>query len=99
MQNRGQTDFWAWEKERFGVYTVKSTYKLLHSLKIEGMAAHSPSSSDDRLWRAVWKLPIPPEVRVFWWRVLNEFLPAREVLRRRHIDPLAFCEVCGHSEE
>ena len=38
-------------------------------------------------------------MRVFWWRVLKEFLLARQVLHKRHVDPVAFCEVCGHPEE
>jgi hypothetical protein len=34
-------------------------------------------------------------VRVFWWRVLHGFLPARHVLHRPHIEKDASCEVCG----
>lgn len=97
--NPTREDCWAWEKERFGVYTVKSAYKLLHSVKMENIAGHSPSSSDGWVWKAVWRLPVPPKVRVFWWRVLKEFLPARAVLHRRHIDSIAYCEVCGNPEE
>jgi hypothetical protein len=95
----GQLDSWAWEKERFGVYTVKSAYKLLYNRKMEGMDGHQPSSSDDRLWKSVWKLSVPPKVKVFWWRVLHEFLPAKQILHRRHIEPLAYCEICGDPEE
>lgn len=46
-----------------------------------------------------WKLEVPPKVRVFWWRVLHEFLPARHILWKRHIEPVANCEVCGVPEE
>jgi hypothetical protein len=46
-----------------------------------------------------WKLEVPPKVRVFWWRVLHEFLPTKQILFRRHIEPMAFCEVCGEPEE
>lgn len=42
---------------------------------------------------------MPPKVRIFWWRVVNEFLPAREILNRRHIEPMANCEVCGNDRE
>jgi len=38
-------------------------------------------------------------VRVFWWRVLHEFLPAKQILWRQHIEPVAFCEVCGDPVE
>lgn len=62
---RGQLDSWAWEKQRFGVYTVKSAYKLLYNQKMEGMVGHQPSSSYDRPWKSVWKLSVPPKVKVF----------------------------------
>lgn len=81
---RGQSDFWAWEKERFGTYTVKTAYKLLHAAKINEREALLPSSSDDWQWKAVWKMPVPPKVRVFWWRVLKEFLPARDTEQKAH---------------
>lgn len=42
---------------------------------------------------------MPPKVCVFWWRVLNGFLPARQILNKRHIDPIANCEVCGAEKE
>jgi hypothetical protein len=38
-------------------------------------------------------------VLVFWWRVLNEYIPSRGNLHKRHIDPLATCEVCGAAAE
>jgi cell division protein YceG involved in septum cleavage len=40
---RGQSDFWAWEKERFGTYTVKTAYKLLHAAKINEREALLPA--------------------------------------------------------
>ena len=44
-------------------------------------------------------LMFPPKVRVFWWRVIYEFLPTKQVLHRRHIEPVAFCDTCGCQEE
>ena len=29
----------------------------------------------------------------------HELLPARQILCRRHVEPVAFCEVCGDPEE
>jgi hypothetical protein len=44
-----------------------------------------------------WKFP--PKVKVFWWRVIHEFLPARQILWKGHTEPIACCEVCGAPEE
>ena len=46
----------------------------------------------------LWRLPIPPKVHNFWWRVINKFVPTRGVLCDRHIEKLNFCEACGEKE-
>jgi hypothetical protein len=58
-----------------------------------------PGGSGDESWSLIWKLVVPPKVKVFWWRVIHEFLPAKQILHRRHIEPTAFCEVCGADAE
>ena len=40
-----------------------------------------------------------PKCEFFWWRVLNEYLPTRQIPFRKHVEPLQFCEVCGFPEE
>lgn len=43
---------------------------------------------------------MPPKVKVFWWRVLREFIPTKDnVLQRRHIEPLGFRDICGADRE
>lgn len=37
--------------------------------------------------------------KVFWWRVVNEYLPTKGILHRRHIEPTPNCEVCGAEVE
>jgi hypothetical protein len=96
---RNEQDFLAWDREKFGAYTVKSAYKLFFEKKNEVANSQQPSSSNDAIWKAVWKLQVPPKVKVFWWRGLHEFLPARQILWRRHIEPVANCEACGAPEE
>lgn len=81
------------------MYSVRSAYKLLDSGKQQEQQMNQPSSSTDGIWKQIWKMEVPPKVRVFWWRVIREFLPARQVLHRRHIEPTANCEFCGAPEE
>ena len=71
----------------------------MHKRKFEDVLFQQPSSSDDGVWKKIWKLDVPPKVRVFWWRVLNEYLPTRQIPFRKHVEPLQFCEVCGFPEE
>lgn len=62
LRGRAQSDFWAWEPEKFGVYTVRSAYKLVFTRKSEALFVQQPSSSDDGPWKKIWKLEIPPKV-------------------------------------
>jgi len=96
---RGE-DFWAWEKERHGNYSVKSAYRLQEDVREQQDGDQSePGVSEARQWKLVWKLEVPPKVKVFWWRVLHDYLPVRKELHRRHIEPTAHCEICGSDEE
>jgi ribonuclease HI len=90
-------DWWAWEPKKHGDYMVKSAYRKLVSMA-QGETVGTGGSGDET-WSKVWKMIVPPKVKVFWWRVLHEFLPAKEILNRRHIDPTAFCERCGAERE
>ena len=87
---RTAEDSWAWTQEKSGVFSVQSPYRLLASVQ----QANYPSGSADSncCWKNLWKLTVPPKVRSFWWRVIRKFVPARQVLKQRHMDRIAFCE-------
>lgn len=101
---RPQEDFWAWESERHGLYTVRSAYRVLAEKEAQerdfksGQADHS-AGNNNPVWRKLWKTKVPPKVRVFWWRVLHEFIPSRANLHYRHIERLDNCEFCGANKE
>jgi hypothetical protein len=92
--NKACEDWWAWEPEKHGHYSVKTAYRTLYAMSGRG-DGNSPSSSGDESWKKVWKLSVPPKVQHFWCRVLHEFLQAKEILHRRHVEPTLFCELCG----
>jgi len=98
IRGRGE-DVWAWEPEKHGFYSVKSAYKLLDIARQQLQDEAPVGTSGDDTWRRIWKLDVPPKVKVFWWRVIHEFLPAKQVLHRRHIEPVATCDTCGSQDE
>jgi ribonuclease HI len=99
-----QADFWAWSRERHGVYSVRSAYRLLSEAEMQqrahalGASSHSVADNEPR-WHQLWKQKVPPKVRVFWWRVMQDCIPCRANLHRRHVDPIANYGFCGASEE
>lgn len=92
-------DAWSWSKEKHGMYTVRSAYHMLNNERCRLLQEDSPRSSCDGDWKLIWRLEVPPKVRVFWWRVMHEFLPAKQILHKRHIERLAACAVCGADQE
>lgn len=99
MVSRGE-DMWAWEREKHGIYSVKSAYRLQEDVQNQGVIDYdNPGSSMEGPWKLIWKLEVPPKVKVFWWRVMHDYLPAKKELHRRHLEPTAHCETCGSEEE
>jgi hypothetical protein len=89
-------DEWGWTQEEKGIFSVRSAYRLLSSAQY----ATQPASSEAKLcWKRLWKLPVPPKIRSFWWRVTKGYIPVRQVLKSRHMEKFAFCESCGKQEE
>lgn len=84
---------------RSGLYTVRSAYQKLYDAQCQQLDEERASSSEELIWKRIWGLCVPPKVGVFWWRVVNEFLPTRGILHRRHIEPTPNCEVCGADSE
>jgi hypothetical protein len=65
---RLENDVLAWAFERNGIYSVRSAYRLLKEDQMAvAMAAtgETGASKDEHAWSAVWKMSVPPKVRVF----------------------------------
>jgi hypothetical protein len=92
-------DFWALDLEKSGNFTVRSCYRLLAAQHQDQVQQSSSSEHDKRLWKILWKIDVPPKVRGFWWRVINEFIPCRQVLKNKHMDMISDCKTCGAEEE
>jgi hypothetical protein len=99
---RLEDDVTAWAFERSGLYSVRSCYRMLkrENDQLEAFKINeSESSLNSPWWTKLWKLKIPPKVPIFWWRVLNNFLPCKAELKRRHVAQEDHCESCGEAGE
>ncbi|GJN37087.1 hypothetical protein PR202_gb26009 [Eleusine coracana subsp. coracana] len=103
LSNNLMEDIRAWAYEKNGVYSVRSAYRLLKDMQIaeKDYAENSPASSEGpgQWWKHLWKMKVPPKVRIFWWRAIHEFLPAKSILSQRHIAKESFCPDCGNELE
>jgi hypothetical protein len=59
-----------------GIYFVRSAYRALlgkaqEEERVSNEEVPTSSQNDSETWKRLWKLPVVPKVRVFWWRVLR----------------------------
>lgn len=57
------------------------------------------TSTGGKWWKTLSKLKLPPKVQIFWWRVINGFLPCKAKMKRRHIRGEGHCDACENPSE
>ncbi|CAM8877661.1 unnamed protein product [Rhodiola kirilowii] len=92
---------YVWRGESSGGFSVKSAYKLavnLEKLKQPTVGEQSDSNETQRFWRGLWKLKVPPRVKLFGWRLFCDSLPTKRNLMKRGCvvqDKCCFCDSKG----
>ncbi|CAN6545401.1 unnamed protein product [Malus baccata var. baccata] len=85
-----------WGGSRNGIYSVKSGYRWIQSRSLDrrdrrlSTARRVPSV----LWKAIWKLEVPPKLRHFLWLTVHNCLPTCEALFRRRSFVSFTCPIC-----
>lgn len=63
------------------------------------MHTNDQRTVDNLQWRKLWKLNIPPKIRVFGWKLMHQCLPIGETLLKRHIHTQGNCPLgCPETE-
>ncbi|KAJ1296190.1 hypothetical protein BS78_01G280500 [Paspalum vaginatum] len=84
---RRQEDFWAWQYEKSGQFSVRSAYKMLVSIRegrtswLDGVAGRSDTKTEQE-WLGLRKVNVPEKIRVFLWRLARQSIPTGDVLKR-----------------
>ena len=99
LSSRRGEDKLIWSREKCGIYSVWSAYRLL----CEEMYANEPGCSDTgvwkQFWKRVWSIRVPHKIRQFIWRACSDSLPTMLNMKRRCIVPIAHCSFCHLEDE
>ena len=99
----GAQDVLFWFPSKSGHYTVKTGYYIQRAMDKETRQNQVPLSSQSQLHHKliskVWKLNLPPKLKIFWWKILHNGLPVADNLRKRGINIYSYCQACGEEIE
>lgn len=62
---------------------------------MNGETENSNVESQDRNWMKLWKVRVPPKLRLFAWRLARSSLPTGEERTKRHMTTSPVCSICS----
>lgn len=83
-----------WCGMKNGEFSVRSAYHMGMQQRSQEMGESSSAGIHQELWKLVWKLPSPPVLKNFVWKVGNDLLPTNARLVQRHIRQDPLCPIC-----
>lgn len=92
--SRSATDSWFWLLDRNGIYSVKTAYRSL----IQEIPSRVEQSAS-LMWKRLWRLHLPPQVKNFIWRAGNNILPTRSALHQKRVSVPLTCPLCNFYDE
>ncbi|CAJ2671909.1 unnamed protein product [Trifolium pratense] len=87
---------WNWEKD--GAYSVRSAYHVICDEKERSLPGPSVTRKN-KVWKEIWKAPVPNKVKNFMWRLTKNILPTRANLHKKGISLDLQCPLCHHEVE
>ena len=97
---KGNDDKFIWPHSPNGLYWIKLGYHFekQHLSKY----IDNPTTSvmqENKIWRFVWKLPIPQKIKLFLWRTCHNAIFVGENLFKRKIMNSPICPICSQEHE
>ncbi|XP_035550016.1 uncharacterized protein LOC118349461 [Juglans regia] len=96
---RNNSDQMIWVSNAKGVFSVKSAYFLDCLIKQQFVGEASNGVVVEELWRNLWQLHVPGNIKHFLWKALTDILPTKQVLLKRQIVEDGLCPICQSNEE
>lgn len=76
-----------------GRYSVKDGCRLQCGLL--STAEHQSKHPNENWWSFLWRVSIPPKVRLFWWSISHDCIAANQNLARHHVPVSEACVLCN----
>ena len=73
----GEEDILIWPLTADGDYSVRSAYRMLVDNENQSLLSSSAPTGDGSVWKKIWKVHVPHEIRHFLWRVAKDSLPTK----------------------
>lgn len=84
-----------WSHSKTGLYSVKSGYfqarKGNQSRLSIPSSSYSPSKS---MWSRLWTIPTPPNIRIFMWKVVQNWIACKQNLFHMKCGQNPLCSIC-----
>ncbi|GKV39420.1 hypothetical protein SLEP1_g47185 [Rubroshorea leprosula] len=92
-------DSFIWHYDKVGKFSVKSAYFLAYNMTREPGIHETNRDMTIGEWKQLWRLKIPPKVRVFLWRAILNSLPSLDNLVKRGVLQEMNCPNCQGADE
>ncbi|XP_071722151.1 uncharacterized protein [Rutidosis leptorrhynchoides] len=89
------SDLFAWSGSKDNVFSVRSAYFVA----LEGLQQNTVRNPFPLFWNLIWKLDVPPKIKLFLWRVGHQSLATRDNLGKRGITCVLEYPVCGSARK
>ena len=99
LGNMTSRDRLIWKENKAKKFLVKTAYRV--ALRLHHPQSREPSQArlDQKMWKKIWFINIPPKVQTFIWRACSNILPTKANLLRKKVQVDPTCSVCGQHEE
>lgn len=99
LGNLSSRDKLVWKENKAKVFSVKMAYQVALWLHHPHAGEHSLATMDQKIWKRIWSINVPPKVGTFVWQACFYILPTKANLfhKKVPVDPL--CSVCGQADE
>ena len=88
-----------WKENKAKKFLVKTAYQEALRLHHPQSGEHSQARLDQKMWKRIWFINVPPKVRTFIWCAWSNILPTKANLLRKKVQVDPTCSVCGQHEE